>query len=647
MSEGLEGVVEELIREERLREAAALCHAQGDVARAVDLLERAAAFEEAARLAVEHGMGAKALRLVAAFGPDDLLAQASRRMEEPEAKALGYELLARGFGRGAAYAFRAAGLGVEEGEAWERAGELLEAALAYRRGGEELRAARALGARLQQKPEDARASLELGRLLVANGKLEKAAKALQAVPEDAPESGAARALLARVFERLGLQEARASLGAVEEVPDEAPREAPGGLLYGRYRVGQQVATTPAARVFRCEDRLTGQQVAVKVLRAGAGGLEGRDAVARFGREAQALGLLRHPKILPLLGFFPEGPAVVTPWMEGGSLADVLASTALSPERAVEIGLAVLDALADAHRIGILHRDLKPSNVLLDGAGAAYLADFGAAHVGDSAATVTAGLIGSLAYMAPELWAGGKATVASDLYGAGAILYEALTGERPAPADDLAVWPSSLYDELGPGHDEVLRRLLARSPQDRPATAQEASAALRGRSFRVTAPARKVTRSGGAGAEVGRRLVPLGGGVVFDTILKRRVRLVPAEGAALALGRAIAQAGREELATVFRLDSREGVLWVEELVGVPLAMALKPLEEEAAARVEAALRELHLRGGAHGSVDGEHLRLDEERGVALSFPLAVVEGATAEGDLAALAALRGGGERRDA
>jgi serine/threonine-protein kinase len=329
-------------------------------------------------------------------------------------------------------------------------------------------------------------------------------------------------------------------------------------------------------------------------------------------------------------------------MEGGSLADALASTALSPERAVEIGLAVLDALADAHRIGILHRDLKPSNVLLDEAGAAYLADFGAAHVGDAAATVTAGLIGSLAYMAPELWAGGKATVASDLYGAGAILYEALTGERPAPADDLAVWPSALYDELGSDHDEALRRLLARSPQDRPATAQEASATLRGLSFRVTAPARERARTGHAGAEVSRRLVPLGGGVVLDTLLKRRVRLVPAQGAVLALGRAIAQVGREELATVFRLDRGEGVLWVEELVGVPLAMALRPLGEEEAARVEEALRELHLRGAVHGSVDGEHLRLDEERGAALSFPLVVAEGATAEGDLAALAALRGGG-----
>ncbi|MCS6898535.1 MAG: tetratricopeptide repeat protein [Myxococcales bacterium] len=648
MSEGKERGVEELICEERLREAAAMCHARGDVVRAVDLLERAAAFEEAARLAVEHGMGAKALRLVAAFGPDELLARASRCMEEPEARALGYELMGRGYGRGAAYAFRAAGLALEEGEAWERAGEFLEAALAYRRGGEDLRAARALGSRLQQKPQDGRALLELGRLLIANGRLEKAAQALQSVPEDAPERGAAKALLARVFERLGLQEARASLGEVEEAPDEEVRGVSRELLYGRYRVEQQVATTAVARVFRCEDRLTGQRVAVKVLRVGAGGLEGRDAVVRFKREALALGLLRHPKILPLLGFFPEGPAVVTPWMEGGSLANVLASTTLSPERAVEIGLAVLDALSEAHRIGILHRDLKPSNVLLDGAGAAYLADFGAAHVGEGATTVTAGLIGSLAYMAPELWAGGKATVASDLYGAGALLYEAITGEQPAPAEDLLVWPSMLYEELSSKHDDALRRLLARSPLDRPATAQEASALLRSLSFRVSKPARRVPRASGRKSETGRRLVPLEGEIAFDTLLKRKVRLVPAEGVTLRLGQAFAQVGREELATIFRWDGQDGVLWVEDLIGLPFAMAQRPLREEEARRLEEALGELHRRGVAHGSVDGEHVRWDDARGVTLSFPRKVMEEATAEGDLAALAALRkAAGGRRDA
>lgn len=630
--------VEGLIAEERLREAAALCHAQGDVARAVDLLERAAAFAEAAQLAVDHGMGARALRLAAPFGPDELLAEASRRMEAPEAKSLGYDLAARGLYRAAAHAFRAVGLSVEEGEAWERAGEPVEAALGYVRGGETIRAARALTARLSQQPGDTRASLELGRLLVASGKLEAAARTLQGIGEEAPEGARARRLLGRVLGRLGLQEARSSLGEVGDEEEEPARvESAEGLLYGRYVVQRQVATTPTARVFACHDRLADQAVAVKVLRVGAGGLEGRDALGRFRREAQALGLLRHPNILPLLSFVAEGPALVTPWMSGGSMADVLATTALSPDRAVELSRAVLGALSDAHRLGILHRDVKPSNVLMDAAGAAYLADFGAAHLGDSAATVTAGLIGSLAYMAPEVVAGGKASVASDLYGVGALLYEALTSEQPAPADEVTVWPSQVHGELGTAHDELVGRLLARLPERRPATALEAMEALRAVSFRVTAPprARKARGRPRAAGTRERRLMPLDGGGMFDGVLRRRVRLVASNGHVVALGRAWAQAERDELATIYRVDAEAGALWVEDLEGVPLAVAGRRLRADERERLRAALEALHQRGVAHGQVDGEHVRLSEQRGVVLMFPGEARATATAEADLAAL------------
>lgn len=639
-----EETIEELIRSERLREAAARCHAQGDVTRAVDLLERAAAFEDAAHLAVEHGMGARAMRLVAALGSDELLAQASRRMEEPEARALGHEFLARGYGRAAAYAFRAAGMRMEEGRAWEHAGILLEAALAYRRGGEDLLAARALNGRLQQEPGDSRAALELGRLLLVHGKLDRAAKILQGIPANASEEPVARSLLATIFDRLGLQEARASLGDVTEVSEEGEFENDGGqgLLFGRYRVLQQVATTVVARVFCCEDRLSNQKVAVKVLRVGAGGMEGRDAIARFAREAQALQLLRHPRIVSLVAFLSEGPAVITPWMAGGSLADVLTTVALSPERAVEIALSVLEALAEAHRLGILHRDLKPSNVLMDGAGAAYLADFGAAHVGDMAATVTAGLIGSLVYMAPELWAGGKATVASDLYGAGAILYEALTGERPAPADEISVWPTHLYDELGPAHDEVVRCLLARDPLKRPATALEAITSLQRLSFQVMAAPRHAKSSRKEGVQSSPRLFSRGNGVNYDTILHRLVKLVPVEEATLRLAKAFAQADVRALASIFRVDLEQKMLWIEELGDISLSRVQRSLGEEEEKALEHAIQALHQQGCAHGQIDREHIGLDEARGVVLAFPSQVDESRDLAQDWVAWKALKTSG-----
>ena len=91
---------------------------------------------------------------------------------------------------------------------------------------------------------------------------------------------------------------------------------------------------------------------------------------------------------------------------------------------------MLAALGEAHRLGIIHRDIKPANVLFDEAGVTRLGDFGVAHLSDLSATATAGVIGTLGYMSPEQREGRPATVKSDLFGVGAILWEMLTGERP-------------------------------------------------------------------------------------------------------------------------------------------------------------------------------------------------------------------------
>src|SRR6202040_1575115 len=95
--------------------------------------------------------------------------------------------------------------------------------------------------------------------------------------------------------------------------------------------------------------------------------------------------------------------------------------------------AVLSALGEAHRLGVLHRDVKPANVLFDDAGVARLGDFGVAHLGDLSTTATAGVIGTLAYMSPEQREGRPATAESDVYAVGAILFEMLAGGRANPA----------------------------------------------------------------------------------------------------------------------------------------------------------------------------------------------------------------------
>lgn len=630
-------MVEGLIAQERIREAAALCQASGRTERAVDLLERAAAFDEAARLALDHGMAARALRLAAPFGGEAILEEAAAKLDPGEASKLALDLAARGLHRAAAQAFRAAGRPLDEAASWERASDPLRAAQAFRRGNDPLNAARTLTARVSEQPGDGKAALELGRLLLEHGKNEAAARALQGVDPGAPESREARALLASALDRLGLREARASLGEVDEA-DVAPASSRRALLYGRYEVLRSVATTPTARVLECIDRLGGQRVAVKVLRPGSGGEEGRDAIARFSREARALGLLRHPSVVPLLAFHAEGPAVVLAWMEGGSLADLLARGPISPERAVEIARSVLAALAEAHRIGVLHRDIKPSNILLDGAGAPYVADFGAAHVSDAAATVTAGLIGSLMYMSPEQLAGQPATMASDVYGVGAVLYEAITGAEPRPADELSLWPSAIYPDLNTSHDEIVRAMLARDPEGRPRTALEAREALGARSFRVLRPgAPRVKVVPAPRVSGGRRLEPLEGRVAFDTALGRRVQLVEATAAALRLARACGACESRVLPAIYRLDAAGQQLWVDEAEGTPLSGLGRGLRPAEARALGEAIAELHQAGGVHGFIDRDHVRVSA-RGLRLAFPQAAGEEATAAGDLANLAIL---------
>src|SRR5205814_460811 len=153
---------------------------------------------------------------------------------------------------------------------------------------------------------------------------------------------------------------------------------------------------------------------------------------------------------------------------GGSLADRLGTGGRLPLAAGRrLALDLLAALAAAHDAGIVHRDVKPANVLYDGAGNAKLGDFGAAHLVDFGQTQTGGLLGTLAYMAPEQITGGAIGPAADLYALAVTLFEALTGRLPFLGPDIvaqhlgeaAPRPSEVAPELGPEHDAVLERAL--------------------------------------------------------------------------------------------------------------------------------------------------------------------------------------------
>jgi serine/threonine-protein kinase len=314
---------------------------------------------------------------------------------------------------------------------------------------------------------------------------------------------------------------------------------------------------------------------------------------------------------------------------------------VSPARAVEIACAVLSALAEAHRVGVLHRDVKPSNVLFDAAGAARLADFGVARLDDGSRTATAGAIGTLAYMAPEQRDGRPASTASDVYGAGVLLAELLTGERRlgSSAAEPRARPSERNPDLGPAHDAIVARLCAEDPDDRP-SALEARRALEALGWpdRVAvAPARVEPSEAAAAVRPVTRFEALGGGRFRDAWLGREVLAIPLDDASLALARALARAGHPALPSILEADLDAGTIWIAAARGPSLTEAPRALSAAEVARLRDAITALHAAGGGHGSLDAAHLH-GAAGDLQLAYPALPADARAAERDRAALAAL---------
>lgn len=250
------------------------------------------------------------------------------------------------------------------------------------------------------------------------------------------------------------------------------------------------------------DQRLGRDVAVKVLRPD---MAGDPAVReRFGHEARLAARLVHPHVVAVFdtGEHDGVPFLVMERLSGRTLADEIASGPLEAETVRAIGLQVLDALGAAHAAGLVHRDVKPGNVLAATPGNWKVGDFGIAksiEVGDPGLTLAGLIVGTPAYLAPERLAGGPATVATDLYAAGAVLYEALTGRRPvdpavAPAAMLTATPTPLTvlrPDLPPGLAGAVAGAMERDPARRYTSAAQMAAAMRARQPPATAPTRTV------------------------------------------------------------------------------------------------------------------------------------------------------------
>jgi hypothetical protein len=211
------------------------------------------------------------------------------------------------------------------------------------------------------------------------------------------------------------------------------------LIGARYRALERLGSGGMASVWRALDTWTGRIVAIKRLHPHLRGE--RTASERLRREAAAMATLDHPNVVAVLGVVDDGgsPAMVMEHLGGETLDARLSTRGPLPEpTALAIALAVTEALAAAHAIGLVHRDVKPANILLTSDGPARLMDFGIAadlSVGDPDLTAE-GVIGTLRYLAPERLLGEPAVPATDVWGVGVVLYEMLTGRAAYPGTTL-------------------------------------------------------------------------------------------------------------------------------------------------------------------------------------------------------------------
>jgi serine/threonine-protein kinase len=264
---------------------------------------------------------------------------------------------------------------------------------------------------------------------------------------------------------------------------------PGYLVEERYRLDKRIAAGGVGQVWRATDLLLGRPVAVKVLRPEYA--DHPDTLDRFRREARNAGLLTHPHVAQVFDYGPGGagcpPYLVMEFVDGPSLADILAGGPVAPDVALDLVAQAADGLAAAHGAGLVHRDVKPGNILIGPQGQVKVTDFGIAHAAGQAPVTGPGLVmGTAQYMAPERIAGGAGTPASDVYALGIVLHECLTGVPPFEGTSADVMAAHLYLPPPPlparvpaEVDALVGRLTNKDPARRISDAGELAAVAAG------------------------------------------------------------------------------------------------------------------------------------------------------------------------
>lgn len=249
------------------------------------------------------------------------------------------------------------------------------------------------------------------------------------------------------------------------------------LVANRYLFAQKIGSGGMGDVFQGIDQRTDSPVAIKVLKPE---LATQEMITRFMREGEALRKLNHPNIVALLDAVHEDDQnyLIMELVTGGALDEILTKTPRLPiPQVLNIALDLADALTRAHRLNIIHRDIKPANVLMAEDGMPRLTDFGIARVIGSNITETGSILGTAAYIAPEVLQGDVADARADIWALGVVFFEMLAGKRPFTADNagsliyaILAEPTPDLEALRPDAPppliDLIYRMMAKDPQGR-------------------------------------------------------------------------------------------------------------------------------------------------------------------------------------
>ena len=253
----------------------------------------------------------------------------------------------------------------------------------------------------------------------------------------------------------------------------------GRLVDKRYLIERRVARGGMATVYEATDQRLERPVAIKIMHPHLA--EDGDFTKRFIQEARQAARLAHPNIVNVFDQGQDGPItfIVMEYLPGITLRELLQDFgALTPAQTVDIVRAVLQGLDAAHTAGIVHRDLKPENVLLADDGRIKIADFGLARASTHNTATSQALLGTIAYLSPELISRGEADLRSDIYALGIMMFEMLTGAQPYQGDqavtiayqhqnDIVPPPSSKNPAIPALFDELVDWCTRRSADERP------------------------------------------------------------------------------------------------------------------------------------------------------------------------------------